>query len=103
MADKNLTRYLFRDGHEQVVGSKGKILAVRDPGSGIKEYLPMPGGMGTRYVKGSLCPFDERFSVEPQVGEQLITGSWFLGFSEYSSCTTIKQIDDNFRFPLGSE
>ncbi len=104
MNGQDLTNYLFWDGHEQIANPKGRIVAVRDPERGMKKYLPLESRLKAKYVQGSTADiYSRKFSKEPQVGEQLVTGSWFLGWFQHVSNSRIKEIDKIFRFPQDSE
>lgn len=99
MKNQDLTRYLFLDGHEQIANSKGRLVAIRDPERGVPDYVPLKSGLKAKYIQGSIPDmYSRKSSREPQEGELLITGSWFLGWFSRISNSGIKQIDRSFLF-----
>lgn len=97
---KDLTQYLFLDRHEEIFNLKGKLIAVRDPVVGVNDYLPFESKLHTRYIHGSAPSYNsKRISRRPLEGEYLITGSWFLGWSQKISNARIKQINKGFQLP----
>lgn len=100
MKNQDLTRYLFYDGHEQVANSRKRVVAFRDPGLGVNDYLSLTSGLRAKYIRGSTPDFrSKEFSKEPKIDEHLISRNWFLWWGEWISNSKIKQIDKDFHFP----
>lgn len=104
MNNQDLTQYLFPGGFELIANPKGRLVAIRDPEQGVRNYFPLKNRLKAKYVQGSTPDiYSKKSSREPQEGELLITGSWFLGWFSRISNSRIKQIDKDFRFPKDSK
>ncbi len=93
MNKKNLTQYVFADGHEEIADHNGKIIIIKDADIG---YIPL-GMFFKPYIRGSIPERDtDKVSRIPKVNEHLLT-SKILGFNRCISNTKIREINQNFQ------
>lgn len=104
MINKDLTQYLFRDGHEQIANSRKRLVAIRNLEKKGREYSPFKGKFTPR-VLGSTPSLDSfvGFTSVPKVGEHLVTFRGFFFGNQYISNVPIREINKDFRFPQDSE
>ena len=98
MTEQNLTKYTFKDGHEQIVDQEGKIIAVRDSKFDNKSSLLSEGKWPDQFVQGSIPNlFSKELSRTPRLDEYLVTARQ-TGLGQCISNAPIRAINNDFQF-----